>query len=370
MMEQDETTWINLLFTDLKDEFRDDCVKIYPFTKETGPYGYVKSTGKNGFIYSEKYRGQILVDVNYFVEVREEIDKIQAVVNDYGYIFEFKVVPGTNVPYHRETGEKLYGTEINTLDRQGLVNFRTDYMIDITIFKEREQQVWSEVMPAKNEKKSVKNKKIIGFQQFNESNNNTQESNLLIIDVQKSFGPNGKPGKKYFGHKYVSQLQQYCKNYTNVYQIFDNHIDGKNVDKDFLYDENPDIPVHNDLYQFPNQKELIEKRYNYKVTPDYFKKILDKKTFKLIQKGGLKKGQYFLTTENTIIVYIGNNHNFFHCPKKLYQLFKKLKGQPLTVVGGSDSECLEDVFITAQSLGVFVKRDHRFIWSASHCPIK
>ena len=210
--------------------------------------------------------------------------------------------------------------------------------------------------------------RISRFTHFNESN--SPESNLLIIDVQKSFGPNGKKGKKYFGHKYVSELQQYSKNFTNVYQIWDNHIDGKNVDKDFLYDNDPDIPVHNDLYQFPNQKELIEKRYNYKVTVDYFKKILDKKTVDQIKSTKLAKGNYFLTNEGTIIVYIGNNHQWFHCPKKLYELFQKLKGQPLTVVGGSDSECLEDVMITAQSLGVQAKRDHRFIWSASHCPIK
>ena len=40
--------------------------------------------------------------------------------------------------------------------------------------------------------------------------------------------------------------------FENVYQIWDNHVDGKNVDKDYLYDERPDIPIHDDIYYFPN----------------------------------------------------------------------------------------------------------------------
>ena len=92
---------------------------------------------------------------------------------------------------------------------------------------------------------------------------------LIIIDVQRSF-------KKYFSEMYLNELKKYCSNFQNVYQLWDNHIDGKNVDKDYLYDETPVIPIHKDLYHFPNQKELIEKRYNYNVDADFYKKILDK----------------------------------------------------------------------------------------------
>ena len=95
---------------------------------------------------------------------------------------------------------------------------------------------------------------------------------LIIVDVQKSF-------KKYFSEMYLNELKKYCKNFQNVYQLWDNHVDGKNVDKDYLYDETPDIPVHKDLYHFPNQKELIEKRYNYDVDADFYKKILDKEVY-------------------------------------------------------------------------------------------
>lgn len=199
------------------------------------------------------------------------------------------------------------------------------------------------------------------FENFN------NETTLIVVDVQKSF-------KKFFTDKYLSELKQHCKNFTNVYQIWDNHVEGKDVDKDFLYHEDPEIPIHDDLYHFPNQKELIEKRYNYDVNVDFYKKILNKETLKIIKEketnNKLKRGDLFMTTEGTAIVYIGNNHKWFHIPIKLYEIFNSLKGKTIEVVGGSSGECLLDVITAGQSIGVNMKPNYKFIYSASHCPIR
>ncbi len=189
---------------------------------------------------------------------------------------------------------------------------------------------------------------------------------LIIVDVQKSF-------KKFFSEMYLNELKKYCKNFNSVYQVWDNHVDGKIVDKDYLYEENPEIPIHKDLYHFPNQKELIEKRYNYDVDADFYKKILEKEVYEEISKKedekSLKKGDIFPTKEGTIITFINNNHVWFHCPIKLYELLKELKGREIEIVGGADSECLEDIVTTAESLGVKIKRNYKFIYTASSCPI-
>jgi len=133
---------------------------------------------------------------------------------------------------------------------------------------------------------------------------------LIIVDVQKSFS-------KFFTNKYVEELKKYCNKFNKVYQIWDNHVDGKNVDKDYLYDENPDEMInHEDLYEFPNQVDLIEKRYNYDVTVDFYKPV------------------------------------------------------SVTIVGGADSECLEDIEVAAKALGVNFKNNDRYIYSATNCPIK
>jgi hypothetical protein len=189
---------------------------------------------------------------------------------------------------------------------------------------------------------------------------------LIIVDVQKSF-------RKFFSEMYLNELKKYCNNFQNVYQIFDNHIDGKNVDKDYLYDNNHKVPIHDDLYHFPNQVDLIEKRYNYDVDSDFYKKILDKEVYQVISNKEdnreLRKGDVFPTKEGTIITYIGNKHVWFHCTIKLYKLLISLKDKEVTIVGGADSECLEDIVTTAETLGVKIKRDHKFIYSANHCPI-
>ncbi len=191
--------------------------------------------------------------------------------------------------------------------------------------------------------------------------------NLIIVDVQKSFS-------KFFTTKYLKELNSYCNSFKDVYQIWDNHVDGKNVDKDFLYEENPEIPIHNDLYTFNRQKELIEKRYNYNVKIDFYKSILDSRIFNEIKNKEdsktLKKGDKFQTTKGTYIIFIGNKHRWTHIGIKLVGLFKSLESKHATIVGGSDSECLEDIFVSAESFGIRIKRNWRFIYSANHCPIK
>jgi hypothetical protein len=190
---------------------------------------------------------------------------------------------------------------------------------------------------------------------------------LIIVDVQKSFS-------KFFTNKYVDELNKYCKEFSDVYQIWDNHIDGTGVDKDYLYDANPKIPIHNDLYHFPNQRDLIEKRYNYNVNIDFYKKILDVDQYKDIKNReslkSLKKGESFKTKEGTYIVFVGNKHRWTHVGIKLTNLFLSLRNRNITIVGGSDSECLEDMIVSARSLGVTIERNWRFIYSANHCPIK
>jgi hypothetical protein len=169
----------------------------------------------------------------------------------------------------------------------------------------------------------------------------------------------------------LAQLNEYCNDFDKVYQIFDNHHEGKNPDKDFLYDETPDIENKDDLYKFQNQVDLIEKRYNYDVDADFYKNILSEETYKNIKSKGtnIQRGEYFETTEGTIIVYIGNNHQWFHCPIKLYELFKSIKGEEIVIVGGAENECILDVMIAAKALGLKILKNDKFIYSASSCPI-
>ena len=81
-----------------------------------------------------------------------------------------------------------------------------------------------------------------------------------------------------------------------------------------------------------------------------------------------------------MIVYIANNHVWYHIPKKLHDLFSEISQAQSTnesisvndviLVGGADRECLDDVETAAKVMGVRLKRNDKFIYSATHCPIK
>ena len=196
---------------------------------------------------------------------------------------------------------------------------------------------------------------------------------LIIVDVQKSF-------HDFFTDNYVNELKKYCNEFSKVYQIWDNHHLGRNVDKDYLYDEDPDEGPNGDLYEFTNQIDLIEKRYQYDVDADFYKRVLDNDVYKDVkskeENNELIKGDFFPTKEGTIIVFINNNHRWFHLPKKLYDIFVEIKEAQIeekvlvTIVGGADGECITDIEVVAKSLGVKLKRDEKYIYSASYCPIK
>lgn len=196
---------------------------------------------------------------------------------------------------------------------------------------------------------------------------------LIVVDVQKSFS-------EFFTDKYVDELKKYCNRFDRVYQIWDNHHLGKNVDKDYLYDEDPVEHIDDDLYEFANQIDLIEKRYQYDVDADFYKRVLDNDVYKDVsskeENNELIKGDFFPTKEGTIIVFINNNHRWFHLPKKLYDIFVEITEAQteenilVTIVGGADGECITDIEVAAKSLGVKFKRDEKYIYSASYCPMK
>lgn len=198
-----------------------------------------------------------------------------------------------------------------------------------------------------------------------ESFSDSKNSDILfIVDVQKSFS-------EYFTEMYVNELKNLSKEFNEVYQIWDNHFLGKNVKKSYLYRDNPLTPVTDEFYKF-GEKSLIEKRYNYDVDVNFYKSILDKQTYSEMKRKEsnnlFKEGDKFKTTKGTYLIKINNNHIWFEVPKKMVNLFKKLKGKEVIVTGGGDSECLQDIFVAAESFGLKPKRRWRYIYTASHSP--
>ena len=159
---------------------------------------------------------------------------------------------------------------------------------------------------------------------------------LVIVDVQKEF-------KKFIPKNFVQKLTEYAKHFSTVYQIWDSN--------------NAKTPS----YSFPNEVDTIIKKYGTSFSLDL--KIITKDITD--QYPNASEGDRFkLKDTKTYIVRVNNNHKWFYVNKELSELFEKLKGKNIILVGGGDSECLKDVFIAMKSFGVNVQYNYKFIYSA------
>lgn len=176
---------------------------------------------------------------------------------------------------------------------------------------------------------------------------------LLIVDVQSNF-------KKYFPkdpNSYLKKLDKYSEEFKTVYQIWDSNSGSKPT------------------YKFKNQVDLVEKKFGVKkfyskykggfkewITKIFDEKVLDKFNS---HKNKFKEGDAFkLKTGNEFLIYIGNTHKWFYVNSELVELFQKLRGKKIILVGGAESECLEDVYVALKSFNVTPVYNHQYIYSA------
>jgi hypothetical protein len=156
---------------------------------------------------------------------------------------------------------------------------------------------------------------------------------LIIVDVQKEFGD-------YIPDDMVKELFEYCKEFHDVYQIWDAH------------------DAATPTFKFPNQKLSIKKQFGKK----FLEKDIQSKLEKL--KNGSIEGQQIQIDSDDIFVRVKNNHDWFFINEELLKLFNELKGKKVIMVGGADFECLKDVFIACKSMGVKAMLNHKYIYSA------
>lgn len=111
-------------------------------------------------------------------------------------------------------------------------------------------------------------------------------------------------------------------------------------------------------YTFPNQVDCIKKRYG----KNYLNSEILKKLNSFLNK---KEGEIVVIDGyDSHFVRINNNHQWFAVSKEMIDLFNKLKGKKVIIVGGSDSECIEDELISAKAFGVDAIYNHKYIYSA------
>lgn len=165
-------------------------------------------------------------------------------------------------------------------------------------------------------------------------NNDKHDNILIIVDVQLNFN-------KFIPSGLTEKIHNYAQDFKDVYQIWDSN-----------------NGVLAPTYKFPNEKAKIEKKFGKNFFNDRLKKFI--KEHDDVEEGSIFK----VKNKNEYIVRVKNNHGWFYINEKLVELFKKLKSKRVVFIGGADSECLEDLFIAAKSLGVIPIYNHELIYSA------
>jgi hypothetical protein len=170
----------------------------------------------------------------------------------------------------------------------------------------------------------------------NANNLTNHDGILLIVDVQKEF-------ENFIPQGFINALFEYCNEFNKVYQIWDSNKTNKKS------------------YKFPNEINNYVKKYG-----TTFSNVLEDVVEYLNKEyPNAKEGDKFKFKDNdSYVVKVINNHNWFYIPEKIVDFFEKMKNKNIILVGGADNECLKDVFIALQSFNVCPVYNHKYIYSA------
>lgn len=188
--------------------------------------------------------------------------------------------------------------------------------------------------------------KVLRFYDYiKEANINSNDGILVVVDVQKQFD-------KFTPQNFEQNIVKYCEEFPKD----DNN--GKGVYQ--IWDANK---AQNFSYNFPNTLLTVKKNYGTKFDNN-IKNIAEKLAQKYPQA---KEGQQFkLKDKNAYLVKVNNNHKWFYVNEDLYNLYLKLKGKTVIVVGGASSECLTDIYVSMKSFGINPIYNHDYIYSAEN----
>ena len=187
--------------------------------------------------------------------------------------------------------------------------------------------------------------KVIKFSDYLKESQNINQNDgiLVIVDVQKAFD-------KFTPQNFEQNISKYCEEFPKddntgkgVYQIWDAK------------------KAQNFSYNFPNTIQTVKKNYGTKFD-NGIKQIADNLMKKYPQ---CKEGQQFkLNGKNAYLVRVKNNHKWFYVNEELYNLYLKLKGKTVVIVGGASKECLSDLFVSMKSFGINPIYNQEYIYSA------
>lgn len=174
---------------------------------------------------------------------------------------------------------------------------------------------------------------------------NNKNSVLVAVDIQKRF----------VGQKFINNIIEYSKEFTEVYQIF--YGDEFGI-YDTGLDYSPDVKLPNEVgvwvkglnfYEYAVDKILWDEDTLEKLENDDYEigdslELPDNSNFSGMKMVKISDGQWFLITNS------------------LNDLYQSLKDKKIVLVGGGVGECLDDVYVSMKSFGLNVKINKKYTY--------
>lgn len=164
---------------------------------------------------------------------------------------------------------------------------------------------------------------------------------LVVVDVQGEFD-------EYTPQGFEENIMKYCEEFPKdeegrgVYQIWDSN------------------KATGFTYTFPNQIMTVRKNYGTK-----FNTTIRNIAFNKLPQDVPEGKVYRFKDTNKYLVKVNNNHKWFFVNGELYDLYQKLKGKRVIIIGGADNECITDIYVSMKSFGIIPIYNHNYIYNAS-----
>lgn len=172
---------------------------------------------------------------------------------------------------------------------------------------------------------------------------------LIIVDVQKPFAKWWERA----GHDTLpTDINNYCRNFHQVYQIWDDHDESQPSWK--FNNECATLRKHYGV----DQPDGEIQDYSAYFDGDELKKVMD------IVKSGVEEPALFKRKDGNYAVLVCGSHKWFLPTKELVDSLL-LINDDIILVGGAEGECLKDIEVLLGLLGKTYNVNYEYTYAAN-----
>jgi hypothetical protein len=163
----------------------------------------------------------------------------------------------------------------------------------------------------------------------------SQRSILIVVDIQKEFA-------KCFNEEYIKKVKEYIKRrkWLEVIVIVDMNEDVANIP----------------LWMYEKADQIIQKRYG--GDKGYIEEMVS-----LSEANVERDNESWRVYNNQLVITTSGCHETFDVPEDLERYCEKIKENKVTLIGGCENECLQDIYDTLLYYDINTTINHQYTYN-------